>query len=535
MRVAVVGSGLSGFAAAHALAARGFHVTILDVGEKLEEHRANVVARLHDLAREEWSAEDLAFLGENSTIGRDSLPKKVYFGSDRIYAASRPIAPITTMVDGRAPAPTFTKGGFSTVWGGASLPIDAVDMADWPVSRAELDPYFQRVADLVPLCGGAGTLSKAFPPYKDPLGNLEPSPQGQLLLEDLARAAPRLTRTGTLYGQARLAIHTSASEGGVLPCNACGYCFTGCVRGSIYSTLPQLDSLTRQAHVEYRSGIYVDRVGEADREVVVDGVDVVANQKVRFTFDAVFLAAGPLNSTRVLLRSLGLYDHLVPLKETQKFVLPMLRLRGAPTAIEHPTVTMASVFLETKVRALSDHWVHAQIIPMNPLVFDAGPFPGKTLPGARVFWRPALRHMMVAWCAMHSDHSSIVELALRRHPAGGLDRLELNPREVPAARAAARTAAWDLFRKGLTFNTLFVPPLMKLANPGSEAHCGGSFPMRKTPRHRFESDTLGRPFGWTRIFAVDSTVLPSIPGTTLAFSVMANAYRIGSEAPLARD
>src|SRR5689334_9489972 len=111
MRVAVVGSGLSGFAAAHALAARGFHVTILDVGEKLEEHRANVVARLHDLAREEWSAEDLAFLGENSTIGRDSLPKKVYFGSDRIYAASRPIAPITTMVDGRAPAPTFTKGG----------------------------------------------------------------------------------------------------------------------------------------------------------------------------------------------------------------------------------------------------------------------------------------------------------------------------------------------------------------------------------------------------------------------------------------
>jgi hypothetical protein len=27
-------------------------------------------------------------------------------------------------------------------------------------------------------------------------------------------------------------------------------------------------------------------------------------------------------------------------------------------------------------------------------------------------------------------------------------------------------------------------------------------------------------------------VLPSIPGTTLAFSVMANAYRIGSEAQL---
>src|SRR5262245_39847386 len=163
MHVAVVGSGLSGFAAAHALAARGFHVTILDVGEALEQHRAAVVARLHDLPREEWSAEDLAFLGENPTIDKGSLPKKVYFGSDRIYAESRPFSPITTMVDSRAPAPTFTKGGFSTVWGGASLPIDAVDMTDWPISRAELDPYFKRVADLMPLCGGStGTLSEAF-------------------------------------------------------------------------------------------------------------------------------------------------------------------------------------------------------------------------------------------------------------------------------------------------------------------------------------------------------------------------------------
>jgi hypothetical protein len=261
-------------------------------------------------------------------------------------------------------------------------------------------------------------------------------------------------------------------------------------------------------------------------------MDLVATERVRLTFDAVFLAAGPLNSTRVLLRSRGLYDRVVALKETQKFVLPMLRLRGAPTAIEHSSVTMASVFLETKVRALSDHWVHAQIVPMNKLVFDAGPLPGKTLPGAHRLWRPALRHMMVAWCAMHSDHSSTVELTLRRDPAGGPDRLELNPREIPAAQAAARTAALDLFRKGLMFKTVFLPPLMKLANPGSEAHCGGSFPMRKTPRDVLDSDALGRPFGWTRIFAVDSSVLPSIPGTTLAFTVMANAYRIASEAPV---
>ena len=40
--VAVVGSGVSGFAAAHALAARGLSVTILDVGEELDPQRRRV-------------------------------------------------------------------------------------------------------------------------------------------------------------------------------------------------------------------------------------------------------------------------------------------------------------------------------------------------------------------------------------------------------------------------------------------------------------------------------------------------------------
>ena len=45
-------------------------------------------------------------------------------------------------------------------------------------------------------------------------------------------------------------------------------------------------------------------------------------------------------------------------------------------------------------------------------------------------------------------------------------------------------------------------------------------------------DALGRPFGWRRVYAVDASVLPSIPGTTLAFAVMANAARIAEQAPI---
>jgi len=43
---------------------------------------------------------------------------------------------------------------------------------------------------------------------------------------------------------------------------------------------------------------------------------------------------------------------------------------------------------------------------------------------------------------------------------------------------------------------------------------------------------LGRPTGWSNIHFVDSSVLPSIPATTLALTIMANACRIGDTVPL---
>jgi choline dehydrogenase-like flavoprotein len=56
--------------------------------------------------------------------------------------------------------------------------------------------------------------------------------------------------------------------------------------------------------------------------------------------------------------------------------------------------------------------------------------------------------------------------------------------------------------------------------------------MRARPSDTLDTDALGRPFGWRRVHAVDASVLPSIPGTTLGFAVMANATRIAEQAPI---
>jgi len=381
----------------------------------------------------------------------------------------------------------------------------------------------------VPMLDGAGTLSSAFPLYHEAAGSVDPGPQGRALLADLEAAKDRLSARDTIYGHARLCVHTANQPYSKdRDCVSCGECFVGCARGSIFSTVPLLSAWQAQGRIAYRSGLHVEQIKQVDGRPVVWATDLASRARVQLPFDAVFLAAGPINTTRILLRSASLYDRPIRFKESQKFAIPLLRAAARPSAIEVPSVTLASAFIETKTAALSDHWIHLQIVPMNDMIATATKLPFKGVQG--ILARPILRRTMIAWCGMHSDHSSWVEATLRR--GRDADVLELDHGHEPAALGAARTVARDLFRKGLLFKTLFVANVIRVSNPGSGTHCGGSFPMRRIPKDQCDTDQLGRPFGWRNVHVVDAAALPSIPGTTLAMPAMANAQRIAALAPL---
>jgi len=531
MKVAVLGSGPSGFHATRALLDRGVEVTVVDPAERLPPERQQVASALAAMRVADWPPDLVDEARRNPTIGGGLLPKKLLFGSDFVYASDRPFAPMRVLVGGRAPLPNFAQGGFSIVWGGAALPADDCDIGDWPIRRADLAPYYRRVLEDMPLSGGGGSLDGPFPTYTERLGDLEPGAQGRGLLRDLDRVGDRLARRGAYYGRARLAVHTGA-DGGVA-CNHCGLCFAGCPWDAIYSTAPRIRALAAGGRIRYAAGFAAIDLAEDAGGVTLTLAPTAGGAHTTERVDAVFVAAGPINSTRLLLSAARLFDRTVVLKESQKFVVPLLRLSDAPGALDESINTLAAVFYEAKLHGISDHWVHVQMTAINDLMLrHLGLQRGQRWHAVRRLLAPALRRTMFCWVALHSDHSSRVVMTLRSERRNGLPVLDLDVDVRPEARRVARRVARGLFRQGLAFRSLVLFPTIKFSNPGSGTHCGASFPMRRDPHDALDSDVYGRPFGWKRVFVVDASILPSLPATTTAFTVMANAMRIGATAPL---
>jgi choline dehydrogenase-like flavoprotein len=222
-------------------------------------------------------------------------------------------------------------------------------------------------------------------------------------------------------------------------------------------------------------------------------------------------------STGLMLRSLGL--ERAEILDSQYFILPLLGWARHKRVAEERLHTLAQAFVEIEDAAVDAHNVHLQIYGYSD-VLDAmiaqklGP-----LKGLRSL---LLERALVVQGYLHSDSSGRLEARLER------DVLRVTPRRNPATKAALKRVVRRLAGLAPALGALPLAPLLQETLPGRGYHSGSSFPMRETPGPG-ETDALGRPYGLRRTHIVDSSVFPSIPAATITLTVMANAWRIGSE------
>ena len=507
----VLGSGPSGVAAAAALVAHGREVVMLDAGTTMEATASALRTRMGSQEPNEWSAEDRAAISAASHSDSGGINP---FGSDFIFRPpdDEPLWAEHTSV--HALRPSFAKGGLSNGWGSAVLPYRDEDMEAWPISASDLAPHYAAVAPILHISGRQDDLAAIFPAYAHPTDRALPvSTQAAGLLQRLSKRRSAFRSLGMHFGIASKAV----ADG----CRQCAMCLNGCPYRLIFSADQALDALVATSGLEYRPGVLALRFEED-----ATGVTIHSSQGV-IRGDRLFVGAGVLPTALITARSLGLTGQWLTIKDSAHFFLPMLHGWSAGDPVAEPRHSLVQLFWELLDPGVDPHLIHTQLYTYND---SFAPDIARRFGPLAAFAKPLVhllsRRLIVAQTFLHSDSSP--SLGIRLEGRGGKERLAFKAQPNDRTADVMRNATRRLAKAARLVGLAALTPLARLNPLGSSFHCGGTFPMRTSPKEG-ETDILGRPAGFDRVHLIDASVFPSIPASTITFSVMANAHRIASQ------
>jgi hypothetical protein len=272
-----------------------------------------------------------------------------------------------------------------------------------------------------------------------------------------------------------------------------------------------------------------DRVSVLGNRIRIEGRSATDNGARVFEGEAVFVAAGLLESARIVLNSTRRASVSLQVRQSDIFTFPMLRYRSTGTIAQERIHTLCQMVMDISDSGISPNPIQLQLYGYNDLYPE---LLARRLGPLAFPLKPLLRHiserLFVAFGYLHSDVSSRVWITRSDDSDGRLHlRGELEYKTQSAGQAVVR----KLFRLQKYLRAVPVPLQLRFDNPGGGHRSGGCFPMRHAPVG-LQTDSLGRIAGLPGVHIVDSSILPSVPARPVAFTVMANAYRIASQSPL---
>lgn len=289
--VVIIGSGAAGGMAAWNLTRQGLNVLVLDAGTKFKPSTF-----WSHVKPWEWQ----------QRLDRGQRPPQFYLSTQEQPYETPPGQPFDLMR-------VWGRGGKTNVWGRVSLRYSDVDFLQperdgweiaWPIRYKDIAPYYDRVEQLIGVCGGTDD-QDSLPGSKYHLPGAPPR-CGERLLQKAA------ARIGISIVQGRRAVLTRAHNGRA-QCHFCGACGRGCDIGAFFNSSDYLLEpafLTRKLQIIDNAVVARVLVDDKGRANGVQYFDRGTKNEHTVRARVVIMAASCVDSTRILLNSKsGIYPN----------------------------------------------------------------------------------------------------------------------------------------------------------------------------------------------------------------------------------
>ncbi len=293
----IIGSGPGGASAADVLTRAGWSVVIMEKGRNHLLDPENLTRPASDYSNDEIKFIDRFFLGPDPFLEPRTFRTGPEDG-DHCHVGEVNSIPSTvggggTHADGKTPRFREVDFEMLSTYG----PQPWADVADWPMTYDDLEPWYTMVERAIGVAGSAGAN-----PFAAPRSGPFPMPPG----------APMFGATLSTAAAERLGFHpypapTAANSipyDGRPACNNCGFCaFLGCPIHAKGDPVALLTRTMATGRAELWPETFVSRIRIKGRRAT--GVDYVGPDSVERSMEArhVIIAGGAIETPRLLLLS----------------------------------------------------------------------------------------------------------------------------------------------------------------------------------------------------------------------------------------
>jgi choline dehydrogenase-like flavoprotein len=410
---------------------------------------------------------------------------------------------------------SLARGGLANAWGAGAFRYSAQELARFPFAPGELAPHYRALIEHIGVTGSNDDLEHTFGSAAGHLPPPEPNRAGRDLFARYAKSRAWLNRRGLRIGRPRLALLSREHRGRP------SYRHDGLELfrphdASIFNPGQALLGLVEEGRVQYRPGVVVERFEAGVHGVSVHGRAVPSGTPVTLGARRLALAAGALNSARIVLASARDHRRRLPVRDNLVSFVPLLDPRCIGAALDEDCLPAQAVLVldgpgAREAVQMTFYGVGAML--WGDVAFEL-PVPAPGLPAAVRALMPALRMLQIFYPDVGP---ALGHCSLARDGA-----LEIEYAAPP--RGAHERRAIDLMRRlGYLGHSSFCryPP------PGSCFHYAGTLPMQRKPG-AFETAPDGSLAGCPRVFVVDAATFPELPSKNLTLTIMANSRRIAA-------